>query len=277
MTRFRISQFNNSQSSCSDYTNKIKNRETLKFARSISSNDKTTHQFMLDCTLRKEYIEISGNKTICCSNNNPALISDIKEIWQPAIYIAVFNNFNTMINLLLEQATLDKNCSDCADVPSTLNNGLTSEFCFDDKFNTISNLSSHPCKCLPLHNIDICQVKSNTLYPHGHFNNNDPSVNKGLRRRLILNCNKKEPCPTYIYCKCPPNEINCRCCDYTVSFPFRNKTITYMISGCDEKIFNLINFTGNPNSTYSAYAEQIKYNEIIKNKSISSFSRQVTI
>ena len=50
-----------------------------------------------------------------------------------------------------------------------------------------------------------------------------------------------------------------------------------MISGCDEKIFNLINFTGNPNSTYSAYAEQIKYNEIIKNKSISSFSRQVTI
>ena len=276
MTRFRTTQFNNPQYSSSDFTRKIRNRETLKFARSvtnISNTSKITNQFSLSCMLGKKYVEVSNNEITCCNNNNPSLNSNTQQIWQPDIYIATFNNYNSMINLLLEQATLDNQCFSCPDVPITLNNALTSEFCFDDYFNSISKLTPHPCKCLPIRDIDICQLESHKLYPYGHFNNNNPNVNKALRRRLILNCNKKEPCPTYIYCKCPPDQINCKCCDYTVSFPFKGTFVNYVVSGCKGKeLWTLVNNPGNnPNKTYSNYLDQLNSNKQFKRKAIYSF------
>lgn len=277
MPRYRTTQFNNPQFTSSEYTNRIKNRERLKYARSISTSCKNSNEFILNCMLKKEFIEISNNKITCCNNDKSS--TDTSFVWQPAIYVAVFENYNTMINLLLEQASLDKQCYSCPDVPVTLNNGLTSEFCFDDYFKSVSKLSKHPCKCLPIRDIDICQLESGKLYPYGHFNNNNPNINKGLRRKLILNCSKTELCPTYVYCKCPPNQINCTCCDYTVTFPFKDTFISYVVSGCNDKfLYNLMNNPGNnPNKTFEHYVEQLQTNKSFKNMSIHSFSRNYII
>lgn len=323
MPRFRTTQFNNPQYSSSDYTKKIKNRETLKFARSIIYESKITDHFILDCMLEKEYIHTSDDDTCCDNKKKPYKYHDTdhykhphypdhkdhehhkhhkdhkdhdkedqecckysehkkdkyKEICQPAIYIAVFENYSSMIDLLLEQATLDDKCYNCADVPITLNNALTSEFCFDDYFDSISKLTPHPCKCLPIKSVDICKLENYVLYPYGHFNNNNPDVNKALKRKLILNCSKKDPCPTYVYCKCPPNETNCKCCDYTVTFPFKDTFVSYVVSGCHgAKLYNLINNPGNnPNKTFYHYNKKLGDNRKFQTMAINSFSRNYII
>lgn len=277
MPRFRTTQFNNPQYTSSEYTNKIKNIERLKFARSIQNCKKYTDEFIIGCMLKKEPVEISNNKITCCTNKLEN--TDIKYIDQPAFYIAIFENYTTMIDLLLQQAYLDKECSKCSDVPMTLHNGLTSEFCFDDYFKSVTRLSKHPCKCLPIRDINICQLESQKLYPYGHFNNNNPNINKGLRRRLVLNCSKQELCPTYVYCKCPPDEINCKCCDYTVTFPFKDTFISYVVSGCqDKELYNLMNNPGrNPNKNFDNYLEHLQANKQFQHKAINSFTRNYII
>lgn len=214
MPRFRTTQFNNPQYTSSEYTNRLKNIERLKFARSIQNYKKYTHEFTINSITEKVADEISSNDIACCSNEIEN--TDITYTDQDAFYIAIFENYSTMIDLLMQQSYLDKKCSNCQDVPMTLHNGLTSKFCFNDYFKSVYRLSNHPCQLLPIHDINICQLQTQTLYPYGHFNNNNPNINKGLRRRLVLNCSKQESCPICVYCKRPPDKTNCRSCDHTV-------------------------------------------------------------
>ena len=53
MPRYRTTQFNNPQFTSSEYTNRIKNRERLKYARSISTSCKNSNEFILNCMLKK--------------------------------------------------------------------------------------------------------------------------------------------------------------------------------------------------------------------------------
>ena len=192
-----------------------------------------------------------------------------------------------MINLLLEQATLNSDCYRCGDVPTTLYNGLTSEICYDDYFKKIYKYKNHcyhdPClynKCqsFNIKDIDFCASAGDSLYPYGNFNNNNPDVTRKLRHRLILKCDDKMPCPTYIYCKCPPGKDNCycKCCDYTVVFPFKDTFIKYIVSQDDKNFYDLINNpTCNINKSYCSYLKKLNDNIKFKNLAIKDFGKQI--
>ena len=134
MGRYRTFSLNTPNYSSSDYTQKIKNIERLKFARSLNTTSKKTNEFEISCALKAQTIEISNNEIQCCQYD-PSVNN--LWTWQPACYIAIYENYKTMIELLLAQAKLDKNCYDCTDVPVSLHNGLTSEICYDDYYESI--------------------------------------------------------------------------------------------------------------------------------------------
>ena len=223
-----------------------------------------------------ENFEILEEVDDCCDNKLYDI--ELKQSWCPIFYFAAFENYKTMIELSMEQATLNGDCRKCADVPSSLYTGLQSEFCYDDYFDSVSKLGNHPCKCLPLRDVNLCKLKSGKLYPYGYFNNNNPNINRDLLRRVTLKCDKKKLCPTYIYCKCPPNAINCKCCDYTVTFPYQDKFISYKISGCNDKLYDFINNKcNNPNKTYQHYIDGVSSDQQFENLAIESFSRNYII
>lgn len=269
MGRFRTSQFNNKQYTSSEYTNKNKNIEILKYARSIINVEKETSEFKLDCMLKKYNL----NENNCV---------DPSFVIMPSIYLAVFENYKSMINLLLEQANYDKDCGSCPDVPTSLFEGLRSEFCYDDYFKSISENNNILCKCIPFKDVDVCQVESGKLYPYGNFNNNNPNINKSLRRKLFLKCNERKICPTYIYCKCSQELIDshgCKCCDFTVSFPFKNQFVNYVVSGCRDKILyeEANNETQNPSKSYEIYREKLNYNKHFQEEAYNSYSENYII
>ena len=253
--------FNNPIVSSSDYINRRKNRENLKFARNNFSTNRTTNLYTLKYDLKPE---IKVKKPLCIKNDEDKLTT-LYKYWKPEIYIATYQNYDTMINLLLEQATLNKNCYKCSDVPKTLYEGLTSEICYDDYFKKIHKPKNNCCNnSFNIKDIDLCASVGDSLYPYGNFNNNNPDVTRKLRHRLVLKCNEKKPCPTYIYCKCPPSQDNsyCKCGDYTVVFPFKDTFIKYVVSKDDKNFYDLIN---NPMDNNKFNLKKLYDNNKLKN------------
>ena len=123
-----------------------------------------------DCYEILHDLEVVGETDPCCDN----LLYEIetKRAWCPVFYFAVFENYKSMIELSMEQATLNKNCRSCADVPTSLYKALESEFCYDDFFNTITKQEGRPCKCLPMNNVDLCKLKSGKLYRYYYSQSN---------------------------------------------------------------------------------------------------------
>jgi hypothetical protein len=233
-----------------EYYEKKDSTTILKFARSIVHTDKKTDNFKM-----------------CCERCSPLESSDC--------YISVFQNYASLIKLLKREAELDKNCNSCADIPLTMLNGLESEICFDEFYETIDNFDENNCKCLNVRSVNNCIEKLGKLYPYGHFNNNCKSPNISLKRKLFLKCHEKKPCPTYVFCKCRPDAASCKCCDYNVVYPHNNKFISYTISGCDTpSLYNYFNNpTNNPSKTPDKYAERLRCDKILQNKILDSFSK----
>ena len=147
---------------------------------------------------------------------------------------SIVNTNKPTDNFIKQQAFFDKCCNGCTDIPLTLMNGLKSEICFDDFYKSIDHFSKNDCDNLYIRNVNECQEKLNNLFPYGYFNNSNRLPNISLKRKLYLKCDKKEPCPTYIFCKCNKSKENCKCCDYDVVFPYNDIFVTYTISGCNK-------------------------------------------
>lgn len=240
MGRFRTLATKPQTYNYSQYTERISGLERLKFARSIVGTDKPTRNFTL------------------CDNT-----------------ISTFENHQTLMDLQTAQSINGPHCNGCPDVPVTLHNGLQSEICYNEYFRTINELECHPCKCINLHKLDLCKERTGKLYEYGHFNNNHPDLNYNLHRRLLLVCKKRKPCPVYVFCKCPPRTKNCKCCDYTVTFPFQDKFLHYTVSGCKTKkaYREANNPEHNPAKSYKKYLAQKSANEIIEDISTLDFSK----
>ena len=290
MGRIRTLNTNTEKYTASELINKKKNLEILKFARSIETIPYKTNNFYIKNECIKQLCEISNNELckypdtftkeikwcwqdvggklmklpILIDVKDKTINNNIKWIHQPSFYIDVFKNYKMMINLLITQATLNKKCYTCLDVPSTLDNGLTSEI----------NLQNLDKCCIP-NDVNFCDVLKNSLYPYGNFNNNNPNINYSLKRKLTLICDEKKLCPTYIYCKCKECNVNCKCCDYTVVFPYKNTFLSYKVSGCNNpELYNLLNNRGNnPNLTYEKYLERLNQEKHIEKNSIYLYSK----
>ena len=250
MGRFRTISRKSETDSYNDYYQKKESTETLKFARSIINTKKSTDNF-----------------SICCYNCRP--------VKSEQCYIAVFQSYASLIKLLKRQAYLDRKCTSCKDVPLTLMNGLTSEICVKDFYKSVDHYIDDDCKKLTIQSVNKCTEILGNLYPYGYFNNNCKSPNISLKRKLFLTCDKKTPCPTYIFCKCPPNTPSCKCCDYNVVFPFQNTFLSYTISGCQKKelyeYFN--NPTNNPSKTYEIHQGNIDKSQSLQKISRDAFSK----
>lgn len=249
MGRYRTLSRCPAPDSYNDYYQKKDSTAMLKYARSIVRTNKQTDNFSL-----------------CCDNTTPLKNS--------GCYIAVFQSYASLIKLLKRQADLDKRCNSCADVPLTLMNGLKSEICFEDFYKSIDNYSEDGCTDLKIRNINKCTEKLGRLFPYGYFNNNCKSPNISLKRKLYLTCDKKEACPTYVFCKCNKNTTSCKCCDYNVVFPFNNTFLSYTISGCDnQELYEYFNNpTKNPSKTYATYTSNVEKEKKLRDAAIMSFS-----
>ena len=139
MGRFRTLSRAKDTFDYSQYNERVQGLERLKFARSIEGTWKQTDNFSV------------------CGNT-----------------IVAFKNHATLVELQKAQSINGPHCDKCPDVPVTLHNGLQSEICYNEYFNTINELEHHPCKCVNLHKIDLCKERSGKLFEYGHFNNNHP-------------------------------------------------------------------------------------------------------
>ena len=236
MGRYRTLSRKPYAESYNDYYQKKNSISTLKFARSIVNTNKPTDNFILNCCKQK-----------------PVKSDDC--------YVAVFQSYASLMRLLKQQAFFDKCCNSCADVPLTLMNGLKSEICFDDFYKSVNHYSKNKCDNLYIRSVNECKEKLNHLFPYGYFNNNNKLPNISLKRKLYLRCDKKEPCPTYIFCKCNKNKEECKCSDYDVVFPFNDTFVTYTISGCDKPHVN--GFLNNQN-------------KVLQNDAMNAFSKYNT-
>lgn len=250
MGRFRTISRKSETESYNDYYQKKDSTAILKFARSIVNTDKPTDNFSL-----------------CCCNSS--------RVRSEQCYIAVFQSYASLIKLLKRQADLDKSCNSCADVPLTLMNGLKSEICFDEFYKSVDHYSDDGCKCLNTRNINKCTEKLGNLFPYGYFNNNCKSPNISLKRKLYLTCDKKEPCPTYVFCKCSPDAPSCKCCDYNVVFPYNDTFLSYTISGCNTpKLYEYFNNpTNNPSKSFNAYNGKVQKDKLLQKTSTDVFSK----
>ena len=250
MGRFRTISYKAETDSYNDYYEKKDSGTMLKYARSIVNTKKMTDNF-----------------SICCSNCTPVRSNQC--------YIAVFQSYASLIKLLKRQAHLDNKCTSCKDVPLTLMNGLKSEICIKDFYKSVDQYTNSDCEKLKLQDVNKCTEKLGNLFPYGYYNNNSKTPNISLKRKLYLTCDKKKPCPTYIFCKCPADAPSCKCCDYNVVFPFNNTFLSYKISGCQTpelyEYFN--NPTNNPSKTYEIHQGNIHRGKAIQKMSEYAFSK----
>lgn len=250
MGRFRTLARKTETESYNDYYQKQDSKAMLKFARSIANNNKSTDNFSL-----------------CCCKTSP--------INTDKCYIAVFQSYASLIKLLKQHAYQNKDCTSCADVPLTLMNGLKSEICFDEFYKSVDHYSEDGCSCLNIRNINHCTEKLGRMYPYGYFNNDSKSPNISLKRKLYLTCDKKKPCPAYVFCKCSPTETSCKCCDYNVVFPHNDTFLSYTISGCNTpEIYEYFNNpTNNPSKSFNAYNGKVQKDKLLQKTSTDVFSK----
>lgn len=129
-----------------------------------------------------------------------------------------YNNYNTLVQFSKIQSKLNPNCSTCDDIPFNLIDGNSSEICYEELF------IEKDCTIIP--NINKCKIKSDKLYPYGHFNNYNKNSNISIHSvKDFKYCMNKLECDTYKYCKCPYWIQNC--CPYTITFPLNTQNITY--------------------------------------------------
>ena len=162
--------------------------------------------------------------------------------------IVYYKSYDTLINLSKISSLLDPSCTQCADVPLNLMNGLQSEVYYNDLYETeCKKLESEDrfcgcARCLKIPIINYCYEKSGKMFPYGRFNNSikNPPIKIQSLKNINGECQEKLECPTYIMCKCSPYNENCECCKYTTTTPFDNKSnIKYTENSdkdCDNKI-----------------------------------------
>ena len=168
--------------------------------------------------------------------------------------IIYYKSYDDLINLSKISSLLDPSCSECADVPVNLANGLQSELCYEELYEegcekTEKNNNCCCKKCMKIPIINECQEKTGKMFPYGHFNNaiKNPSVKIHSLQHIesIDACEEKLTCPSYIYCQCPPGYTDCKCCNYSITNPITNtENIKYYqnsVEHCDDDDENTTN------------------------------------
>ena len=194
--------FHNNSSDFNSYYSNINTLSLLKFARShhSSHNNSFNPLFSLNqCDI------------------NPSLKN-----------IVYYKSYDTLINLSKISSLLNPSSSSCADVPLNLINGLQSEVCYNELYETDCtklNPENKFCgcaRCLKIPIINNCHEKTGKMYPYGRFNNSikNPAIKINSLKCINSECEEKLKCPTYIMCKCSTYNKNCDCCKFTTTTPF---------------------------------------------------------
>jgi hypothetical protein len=143
-----------------------------------------------------------------------------------------YNSYETLINLSKIASTLNPNCRECADVPTNLLNGLQSELCYNEVYESeCTKLESEDrwngcARCLKIPIMNNCLDKTGILFPYGRFNNahKSPAIEIHSLRNISCECVENLECPFYVLCQCSSNVENCESCKYTTTTPFDEKT-----------------------------------------------------
>jgi hypothetical protein len=147
-----------------------------------------------------------------------------------------YTSYETLINLSKIASSLNPDCRECADVPTNLLNGLQSEICYNELYESeCTKLESEDrwcgcARCLKIPIINDCYDKTGILFPYGRFNNSNksPEIKIHSLKNISCECVEKLECSEYILCQCSPLVENCECCKYTTTMPFDEKTnVTY--------------------------------------------------
>ena len=116
------------------------------------------------------------------------------------------------------------NCFNCAEVPSSLVQGLESELCYDELYAHVRDCTLEYCnKCEKILKTNDCLEG---LFPYGHFNTNKASSDTfSFPAKIKLDeCGEKQACAKYVYCKCASNTKD-NCCYYEELFPSQFKNV----------------------------------------------------
>lgn len=158
----------------------------------------------------------------------------------PAFHKSIFwyKSHGTRINLSKISAFLDPNCSDCADVPVNLLNGIQSEVCYNELYEPgCTKLSAEDdrycgcARCLKIPIINSCAEKTGKMFPYGRFNNSikNPAIQIQALKNIDIYCQETLECQSYIMCQCSPYNKNCECCKFSTTTPFdANSNIKYV-------------------------------------------------
>jgi len=203
--------------------------------------------------------------------------------------IVYYKSYDSLINLSKISGFLRPECSDCADVPVLLANGINSEICYDELYeddcsNTESNDLSCCCgKCIKIPIMNNCKEKTGKIFPYGHFNNKvkNPLIKIHSLKNIEEDCESKLNCASYEYCKCPPGITDCKCCEYSIITPLTNtENIKYYENSNKECDTNSINNNEFPSfiSNDLGYFEQLKKenneeDKILSSKAINVYSK----
>jgi hypothetical protein len=203
--------------------------------------------------------QYARNHTAAANNmNNTAFLMNecpTSNVYTPQMKnIVNYTSYASLIELSKIAALLDPNCSECADVPVNLLNGLKSELQYTDLYDSkctklIIEENKHEkedrkdkfknnnnyCKkdkfcgcsrCLKIPRINECNEKLGIMYPYAQFNNStkNPSIQIKSIQNVNKWCQEKLDCPEYVLCKCSPYVENCDCCKFTTTTPFTSNT-----------------------------------------------------
>ena len=171
--------------------------------------------------------------------------------------IVNYNSYDSLINISKIAALLDPKCTECADVPVNLSNGLQSELQYNDLYykkcskiivedHKFGKDDKHKkedkedilnkyykadrfcgcTRCLKIPRINECNEKLGILYPYAQFNNSTKNPKIQIKSIQHINkwCEDKLDCPDYVLCKCSPYVENCNCCKFTTTTPFSENT-----------------------------------------------------
>lgn len=139
--------------------------------------------------------------------------------------IVYFKSYQEFMNATRSYLNNNPNCFTCADVPSSLTDGLESELCYDELYAHVRDCTLDYCnKCEKILKTDDCLEG---LFPYGHFNNNNNSSETfSFPAKIKLDeCGEKQACAKYVYCKCGP-KMDDKCCYYEELYPSQFKKIS---------------------------------------------------
>tara|TARA_X000001036_G_scaffold439750_1_gene492096 strand:+ start:1101 stop:1880 length:780 start_codon:yes stop_codon:yes gene_type:complete len=137
--------------------------------------------------------------------------------------VVYFKSYQEFMNTTRNYLKHNPYCFECADVPSSLIDGLESELCYDELYAHVRDCTLDYCnQCEKILKTNDCLEG---LFPYGHYNNNDKPDTFMFPTKIKLDeCGEKKTCPKYVYCKCPP-KMNEKCCYYEELFPSQFKHV----------------------------------------------------